>query len=91
MSQFNNHDEDAVKAYAENLGLDLEEFEDWEDEFEEAFCGQWDSDIDFVQDLAEDTGLIPSSVPSNWIDWDYVAQEIMYDYFEQDGYYFRNL
>jgi len=58
---------------------------------DEIYCGQWDSDEDFVQNLLEDTGGLPSDLPHYiHIDWKSTARDIMMDYCEHDGYYFRN-
>lgn len=62
--------------------------------FYEAFAGEWDSPVEFAQQLAEDLGVeLPSTDawPLYCIDWDYAAREIMFDYWESDGFYFRSL
>ena len=63
------------------------------DDIEEAYAGQWSSDVDFAQNMAEDTGAIDknASWPNTCIDWEWAAKELMYDYSEESGYYFRNL
>jgi antirestriction protein len=61
------------------------------DEAREAYSGQFDSDIDFVMELLESCGDIPKDLPSYiQIDWEGTARNIMYDYSEANGYYFRN-
>lgn len=59
----------------------------------EAYQGQFNSDEDFAQDMAEQLGSIDknASWPMNCIDWEYAAKELMYDYSESNGHYFRNL
>ena len=57
---------------------------------EEAYQGQYDSDEDFVQELLEGTGELPSNLP--WyihIDWEATASDIMMDYQEHGRHYFR--
>lgn len=78
---------DACKAYLECTGA-----EDLRD-FEESYSGEFSSDEEFAQDMAENIGAIDrnASWPNNCIDWEHAASELMYDYSEQDGYYFRNL
>jgi antirestriction protein len=68
------------------LGISLENIE-------EAYQGQYDSDKDFAEEMAESTGAINEDVtwPYTCIDWERAARELMYDYCEHDGYYFRNL
>jgi len=64
------------------------------DKIEEAYWGQADSDKAFAENYAEDTGLL-SDVPQivrSYFDfqafWDC---ELRHDFWEADGYYFRNL
>jgi antirestriction protein len=61
-------------------------------EAEDAYSGQFDSDIDFTMELLESCGDIPKDLPSYiHIDWESTARDIMYDYSEANGYYFRNV
>ena len=82
---------EAIKAYASNTGEKITP--SLVEEAEEAYQGQYDSDEDFAQELAEELGYIDgnASWPYTCIDWEWAARELMYDYFEMDGYYFRNL
>jgi antirestriction protein len=58
---------------------------------QDAYSGQFDSDIDFTIELLESCGDIPKDLPSYiQIDWEGTARNIMYDYSEANGYYFRN-
>jgi len=81
-SDKNYHEVDVFKAaYACDIP-----FEDIDDHY----YGQWDSDEDFVQQLLEDTGDLPSDLPHYiHIDWGSTARDIMMDYCEHDGHYFR--
>ena len=76
---------EAMAAFIEN-GNDPKDFED-------AYAGEFASDEDFVQDMAEQCGSIKEDAawPYTCIDWEYAARELMYDYFEVDGFYFRNI
>jgi antirestriction protein len=57
---------------------------------DEAYSGQFNSDEEFAQDLCDQLGEIPKDLPSYiHIDWDMTAHELMYDYSESNGYYFR--
>lgn len=80
----------ALEAY-EKLGIENEgDF----DNIEEAYSGEFDSDKDFAMDMAEQTGDFDfknQTWPQYCIDWDHAAKELMMDYSEQDGFYFRNL
>lgn len=59
----------------------------------EAYQGEFKSDRDFAEDFADQLGVVDKNAtwPNNCIDWDYVAKELMYDYCESNGHYFRNL
>ncbi len=59
---------------------------------EEAYNGEWPSDEHFVQQLLEDIGDIPTNLPAYvHIDWESTARNVMADYTEIDGHYFRCL
>ena len=84
----NGADENAVDAYIA-LGIGDDDLS----EFEEAYQGQYQSDVEFAQEMAEELGEIPKDNrwPHYCIDWEWAGRELMMDYSEQDGYYFRNL
>ena len=89
ISEVNDWDVEAVESYI-SLGIGDDDLSD----FEEAYQGQYKSDIDFAQEQAEQTGDIDfknQPWPQYCIDWEYAARDLMMDYSEQDGYYFRNL
>jgi len=85
------HSKEAVLAYIE-LGIELN---DELENFEEAYAGQFDSDEDFARDMARETGALMNDDEVSWpytcIDWEWASKELMYDYSEQDGFYFRNI
>lgn len=62
-------------------------------DIDEAYQGSYDNDEDFAQETAESLGAIDKNAnwPMNCIDWEYAAKELMYDYSEHNGYYFRAL
>lgn len=82
---------EAIKAYADNIGEKITP--ELVENAEEAYQGEYDSDEDFAENLAEELGYIDgnASWPHTCIDWQWAARELMYDYFESNGYYFRNL
>ena len=60
-------------------------------DIEDVYEGEWDSDEDFVQEMLEGCGDIPKGLP--WyihIDWEATARDVMMDYTEWNGHYFRN-
>lgn len=53
------------------------------------YCGTYSDDETFVQELYEND--IPFNLPHFVvIDWEATARNIMYDYFESNGHYFRS-
>jgi len=57
------------------------------------YAGEHDSAKEFGEDYAEQTGDL-DAVPEhmrNYIDWEYYAQELLYDYFESLGHYWRSV
>lgn len=79
------HDEDVFLAGLD-CGLSL-------DQVEEAYQGFYRSDEDFAHELADQLGYIDRNVswPYTCIDWEQAARELMYDYVEESGHYFRNV
>jgi antirestriction protein len=64
------------------------------DKIEEAYFMQADSDKDFAEQFAEETGLlsdVPQTVRSYFDFQAYWDCELRHDFWEADGYYFRNL
>lgn len=62
-------------------------------DIDEAYQGSYKNDEDFAQETAESLGAVDKDAtwPRNCIDWEYAAKELMYDYSEHNGHYFRNL
>ena len=87
------YDDEVIEAYI-NLGITAsKDPEDIANEIDEAYNGSYKDDEDFAQDMADQLGAMNSSDqwPYTCIDWTYAAQELMYDYSEDGGHYFRNL
>lgn len=81
------HDPQVFEALLNNF-LDMS-FESAYEYINNFYYGWFDSDIDFVQWLYEDD--IPFNLPSYvCIDWEATARNIMYDYFESRGHYFKS-
>lgn len=78
---------DACTAYLSNFNDDTDLVD-----FGEAYQGEYKDDEDFTMQSLEDIGVIPKDLPQYiHINWITTAEEVMYDYFEVDGYYFRSL
>lgn len=60
------------------------------DDIDECYAGSFKSDEDFTENLCDDIGAVPKDFPS-WIaiDWEETARNVMQDYVESDGHYFR--
>jgi hypothetical protein len=89
MEEYGIDDEniDACQAYLEIMNIDdLSNF--WE-----CYQGQYSNDEEFAREQADQLGLIDDKIgwPNNCIDWEQASSELMQDYTEQDGFYFRNL
>jgi antirestriction protein len=59
---------------------------------EEAYAGEFKSDADFAENMAEQCGLISDDAkwPHTCIDWERAALDLMMDYSEEKGYYFSH-
>jgi antirestriction protein len=82
-------DADILKAYRDIIGKEYYKAED----AQEAYVGQFSDNAEFAQNMAEEIGAIKENAgwPYTCIDWEWAGKELMYDYSESDGYYFRNL
>lgn len=55
-------------------------------DFDEAYCGEWDSFREYAENLAEECGYVPTrdDVEGNpllaYVDWDAWARDLAYDY-----------
>jgi antirestriction protein len=91
---------EAMVAYCQHMGITAPTKDDLRDA-DDAYYGKYDSDMKFAQEFADGIGLF-ANLPKwgrdsrdthpceAYFDWEWYARELMYDYFEQDGYYFSN-
>lgn len=86
MAELNNLSEEANQAY---INLVDEQYADAK-EAEENYQGEWPNDEDFVMNLLEECGDLPKLPPYVHIDTEATARDVMYDYQEDNGHYFRN-
>jgi antirestriction protein len=77
--------DEVIGAYFQNCGIaSISDIED-------AYYGEFSSDEDFAVDLLNSCGdLDPDSTLANYFDYEKYARDLMYDFFEEDGHYFRN-
>ena len=83
--------EDLIFLYGEEL---IEKYiEEGRDDdpstFKESYRGEFASDVDFVRVLLGGCVYTPELPAYIHIDWESTAIDIMYDYMEIDGHYFR--
>lgn len=90
------HNREAVEAYRANMGESytlLEEWENWIDQFEEAYQGEMTT-REFAEHLA-DGAFIPADSPQwvfTYFDYEKFERDLfMGDYFESNGFIFRSL
>ncbi|MBC7845535.1 MAG: antirestriction protein ArdA [Flavobacterium sp.] len=85
-------DNEIIEAFASLGNYKVTDTDKFFDAIEESYCGEFSSDEDFAQDMAEQTGVeISNTWPHNCIDWERAARDLMYDYYESNGYYFRSI
>ena len=89
MAADNDLNEEINQAYIDLAGAEYATA----DECAEAYAGEFSSDKDFAENMAEELGEIDQNAkwPHSCIDWEWASRELMMDYSEEGGYYFRNL
>lgn len=88
--EVNKEREAAVKERGEEVVKAAEACDVPYKDISEAYQGSWVDDVHFVRDLLD--GAIPSTLPAYvHIDWEWTAKEVMMEYCEDNGYYFRIL
>jgi antirestriction protein len=86
----------ALSAWVDNSPTyyKWEEWENWISDFQDAYCGEWNSEQEFAEDLAVNTDLL-NGVPDHiqlYFDWDKWTRDLfLTDYWSSNGYVFRNL
>jgi antirestriction protein len=62
------------------------------DQARDAYFGQYESDVDFAEELISSTGEL-DSIPENlryYFDFEKYARDLMFDFSESNGFYFNN-
>lgn len=73
---------EAAYYAADELGIPPEQVN-------QVYQGYWQSDEEFAYDMADSMGMDTTAWPLSTIDWEQAARELMQDYRQRDGYYFR--
>jgi antirestriction protein len=86
-----SHHIEVVNAYANLDHSRLNDLEDFFESLEEFYFGEFSSDVDFAMEIHEETkSKDETRWPYTCIDWKRAAYELMFDYSESEGHYFRN-
>jgi antirestriction protein len=82
-------DVEVIEAYLDNMGAT---YGVNVDEIEEAYYGEYDSFEDFVYQFVEDTCILDGLDDSvrGYFDYEKYGRDLSHDYFESNGYIFRN-
>ena len=85
------YDTDIIEAFADLGNYDITDIDSFFDALEESYTGEYKSDADFAECLAEELGYLENAQgwPHNCIDWSSAAYDLMFDYSESNGHYFR--
>lgn len=91
---------EAMLAYCRHMGISNPTREQLR-QADEAYYGEFKSDSEFASEFADGIGLF-SGLPQwgrdsrdthpceLYFNWEAYARDLMYDYFEEDGFYFSN-
>lgn len=77
-----------LEAYIDATGNTEADLSDAED----AYSGNFSSDLDFAYEYIDSTGMlanVPESI-QRYFDYESFARDLMFDYVESDGFYFSN-
>jgi antirestriction protein len=89
----------AFYVYLSNDHVPLAEWQDYTDKFEDAYAGFFNSRTEFTHDYLDSTGLLNpeqyegvsgADLLIRYFDADSFGRDLMHDYWETDGYYFRS-
>lgn len=85
--------EELIKSYGEEVIEAALECDIQPGDIEEAYSGEYGSDEDFAQEMADQLGYLNKDMswPYTCIDWERAARDLMMDYCEHNGHYFRSL
>ena len=84
---------EVVEAFIKTGIAKIEDEYTFFQELEDRYYGEFDNDKDFTMDYVEMCGDYdfnkPQPFPLNNIDWHGASIELMQEYYEEDGHYFR--
>ncbi len=87
-------DLEAFEAFCDNQHIKGDECEDAVSDFRDAYIGEYSNTAQFAEEYHYENGDL-DRIPANldrYIDWDGVWEgELRHDFYEINGYYFRNI
>lgn len=84
------YDAEVIEAFAACGNYSPNDVDEFFEALEESYAGEYESDEDFAQEMAEQCGFDqPSAWPYYCIDWESAARDLMHDYYSHNGHYFR--
>ena len=86
-------DAEAIATVYLSLGITAsDDPQDIAGEIDECYQGSFRDDAEFAEHTAEECGELPKDLASwIYIDWERSARDLMMDYSEEGGHYFRNV
>jgi len=85
-----SYEEEVIEAYINCIDSSANDIREIIDKVNETYSGEYSNDIEFTQQLLEETGDLCSNLPNYiHIDWDRTANDIMMDYSSYNNHYFR--
>ena len=87
--------EEVADAYLVMGVTSSEDAHEIANEIEDAYSGTFTNDEEFARDMHDQTTSLNTKENQAWpyycIDWEWAARELMMDYSEENGHYFRNV
>jgi antirestriction protein len=86
---------EAFKVFINHMGYDLakEDAEDLKDSFEDAYCGEYNSELDYAYEIADE--MMPSDAPdflTRYFDYEAFCRDLFIsDNWYEGGFVFRNI
>ena len=85
-----DYEEEIIEAYICCFGSNENDIQEILEKVNESYSGEYSNDIEFTQQLLEDTGDLTADLPAYiHIDWKRTAYDIMMDYADYNNHYFR--
>jgi len=96
LMELEEEEKEPFMIYVNNIGCDLDEFDQVYQDFQECYSGNWnenwsDPRLKFAENLFDEVYEVPENIQS-YIDYEKFSNDLfMSDYWEVDGHVFRNI